>query len=200
MFKQKLLAGLAAGSLVIGLGATVANAIDQDVGATLNAQLALQAVLNSNMDFGIVEYAAGHTGTIQLGTDGNVAIAGATALTVGAGSTPAAGSVDITGDANTNVSIRCETGGTLDDAGAGAALTLANVEVTVGAGAAFGGGTACAGLGADAIASQSLGGTGTITILMGGSIAVGVDAITASGTYDTATGTGNPVQLTVNYI
>ena len=202
MFKQRLLAGLAAGSLIVGFSATVANAVDQDVGATLDARAALTAVLNSDMDFGIVEYGAGHTGTIELGTDGAVAITGATNLAPGAGSTPAAGSVTITGDTGALVNIRCETGGTLDDGAAGAAMTLAATEIVVGAGLPFddGGASDCAGLGADAIASQALTG-GSITILMGGSIAIGVDAITASGVYNTTGGNGGtPVQLTVNYI
>jgi hypothetical protein len=187
MFKQRLLAGLAAGSLIVGFTSTVANAIDVEMGGSITAQSALTAGTITDLDFGVVEYAATHSGTIQLGTNGAITFDTPVGLTAGGG-TPNAGSVTISGDTGATVDVSCDTSATLDDGAAGAALTLSGIEVTAGAGAAYdGAGTFdCAGVATASIDGATLTG-GSITLLVGGAIDLG--GLDASGTYNSANGT-----------
>jgi len=195
MFNKKLLSlGLVAG-LLVGT-AQVATAADIDVDASIQTQAALSLTKNTDMDFGLVEFDALHSGDIQLGTDGTVVLTGATGLTLGAVATTA-GDVDVSGDAASVVEISCETGGSLTDGGANT-LTLSDVEIAIDTGAAAGAGTACAGL-ATASTTVDLAVTATPKILMGGTLDVTADAIDGSFTYDTAAVGGDPVTLRVVY-
>lgn len=173
-----------------------ANATDQDVQASIQTRAAISLTLNTDMDFGIVDYVPVHSGNILLGTDASVTLSGATGLTV-SGGTPTAGSVDVSGDATSVVDISCETGGSLTDGGANT-LTLSATEVAVDTGAAAGAGLACAGLGT-ASTTVDLSSNATPTILMGGTIDTTADAIDTSATYDTAAVGGDPVTLRVTY-
>lgn len=201
MFKQRLLAGLAAGSLIVGFSATVANAIDVEVGGTLQARQALTGVVDQIMDFGIVDYAAIHSGDIELGTDGAIDVSGATGLA--SFGTPAAAQVTISGVASDTVDITCDTGATLDDAGAGDALTLTGTEIILGAGngVPYGdvGATSCAGVTGAGIDGAALDGAGNLVILMGAAIDTDAQTITADGTYTSTDGTGSTVTLRVLY-
>jgi len=195
MFNRKLLLGFAVG-LAVGLASTASYATDQDVDATIQTRAAITLVKNTDMDFGIVDYAAVHSGSIQLGTNGTPVLSGATGLTL-SGGTPTAGDVDVSGDGASIIEISCETGGTLTDGGANT-LTLSATEFTTGAGGAPGTGTACAGLGTTP-GTVDLSVTATPTILMGGTLDTTADAIDVSATYSTASAGGNPVTLRVVY-
>ena len=195
MYNKKLLALSVAAGLLIG-SAQAVNAADVDVDASIITKAAIALTKNTDMDFGDVEYAAVHSGSIQLGPDGNVILTGATGLTLGAAATTA-GDVDVSGDGNSIIEISCETGGTLTEGGANT-LTLSAVEFTTGAGGAPGTGTACAGLGTSP-GTVDLSVTATPTILMGGTLDVTADPIDVSATYDTAAAGGDPVTLRVVY-
>ena len=182
---------------VLAFAASPSFAADVDVDASITTKAAVALTKNTDMNFGTVEYDVAHTGTIELGTDGNAGLAaGSTGMTLSG--TPTAGDVDVSGDGASIVDISCETGGTLTDGGANT-LTLSAVEISTAAGgAAAGAGTACAGL-ATAAASVDLAVTATPKILMGASIDVTADGIDGSFDYDTANAGGDPVTLRVVY-
>ena len=195
MFNKKLLSlGLVAG-LLVGT-AQVATAADIDVDASIQTQAALSLTKNTDMDFGLVEFDAAHSGEIQLGTNGTVTLTGASGLTLGTAATTA-GDVDVSGDAASVIEISCDAGGTLTDGGSNT-LTLSDVEIAIDTGAAAGSGTACAGL-TTVSTTVDLSSTATPKILMGGTLDVGADAIDGTFTYDTAAAGGDPVTLRVVY-
>ncbi len=194
MFNKKIIAlSVTAGCLLGGI--QTASALDQDIQASIITKAAIAFSNVVDMDFALVEFAAVHSGDIQLGTNGTVVLSGTVGLT--ASGVGAAGSVDISGDGASTIDITCETGGTLTDAGVNS-LLLSATEITAGVGGAPGTGTACGGLGIGPI-SVDLSVTANPTVLMGGTINVDGNAIATSDTYSTALAGGNPVTLRVVY-
>lgn len=179
-----------------------AQAIDQNIEASIVTRAALAVANVVDMDFGDVEFALAHTGTIRLPTNGTAELVGATGLTLGG--TSNAGSFDVTGDGESFIDIYCETGGTLaDDDGNDDTLTLSATEIAIDTGVAGGAGNPCGGIavGVDTPAtSVDLSSTANPTILIGGSLDVTADAIDGSYTYSTANATvGDPVTVRVVY-
>lgn len=199
--KHKFKLALATASFVAMMGiADQAKAVDQDIEASIITRAALAVANVVNMDFGSVEFAAVNSGTVRLGTNGTVDLVGATGLTLGADPT-AAGSFDLSGDGNSMVEVRCETGGTLtDDDDGSRTLTLSAVEIAIDTGAAGGAATPCAGLTAPAAAETiDLSVTATPTILIGASLDVTADPIDGSFTYSTTNTGGDPVVVRAVY-
>jgi hypothetical protein len=176
------------GALLLPLGlSSPAEAIDVDIGATLQARAALAVNSRSDMDFGRVDFAGTHHGYVQLGSDGTIELSeSSSGLTLDG--TTAAGEVRLSGDALSVIQISCETSGTLGD-GEGNVLTLMNVEYAVGTGVAFGSGTSCAGLGTSPTL-VNLADTPNPRILFGGELDLSDSAITESGSYDAAPAMG----------
>ena len=193
--KKILLTAAAVG--LVGLSAGYAHATDQDVQATLDAAAAVSLTLNTDMDFGSVDYTAGaHSGTVDLGSNGTPVLGGASAGLVLNTAGATAGSITVNSTSGT-VDISCETGGTLDDGG-GNQLTLGSVGFDINTGAAFGAiANTCAGLGTSPFAVNT-GTTANPNILIGGQVTIGANALDAGGTatYATSTG-GDPVTFRV---
>lgn len=174
-----------------------AMAATEDVDATLNTRQALSLTKNNDMDFGDVDYEATHTGTIRLGTDGNVALNAATGLTIPTGSTGNAADIDVSGDNASTIEISCETGGTLADSSSNT-LTLQATEVAIDTGVAFGSGSACAGVGTTST-TVDLSANNNPTILIGGEVDLSSNAIATTDTYTSTNAGGDPVTVSVTY-
>jgi hypothetical protein len=195
MFNKRILMGAAIALILGALPYSSANAIDQEVEASINAKTALALTKNADMNFGIVEFVATHSGTIRLGTNGTIDLTLPVGITMDG--TPAAGDVDISAsDGSSNVEISCDTGGTLAEPGADT-LTLSATEISMDVGDA--GGAAddvCAGVGVSPFVHTL---DGTDKILVGGSIVVDGNDIGASAAYSTTTGAGVGMTLRVLY-
>ena len=97
----------------VGFYSFNASATDVDVDATLTASAAVTLVKDSDMDFAGIDYAAGHTGTMELEPDSTVSFSvGPTNMT--ASGTPAAGQISITSAANT-IDVTCDATGVISD-------------------------------------------------------------------------------------
>ena len=164
----------------------------------ISAPATAQIVLNksSNMFFGTIGYDTPHSGTITLGTNGNVSIIGGTGLAYNSGAH--AGSVMVVGTPMDVVEIKCETSGKMRLGNSN--LNVTNIEVAVNSGVAFGAGQRCRGVKRrDTPATTiDLAGTPLPNILMGGEVFVGANSL-LSGTYNTTSGGGQAIQLTVIY-
>lgn len=181
-----------------GLASLPVLALDQAIQATIETRAAVAITVVTDMDFGLVDYAATHSGTITLATNGTAALSGATGLTLSG--SPTAGNITVSGDGASTVDISCETGGTLTDGVANNTLTLGATEIAIGAGTTFGAGTACAGLATPSL-TNDFGTTATPTVRIGGSLNTTTNAIDGSATYATNAGGGadDPVTIRVVY-
>ena len=191
---KKILLGAAAVGLVMSSAHSV-NAADQDVDASLQTRQALSLSKTSDMDFGIVDYDATNSGTIRLGTNGNVSLNASTGLNLSGGTTTA-GSIVVGGDGSSVVEVSCSVGGVLSD-GAGNLLTLQNTEFTIDTTAPFSGGTGCAGLGTTPT-SVSLSVNPAPVVYLGGEIDTGT-GIVNSATYSTTNPGGSAATVRVVY-
>lgn len=165
-------------------------AASEDVGAFLEARHAVSLSNVQNMNFGIVEFTAVHSGDIRLATNGVIALYNAVGLVLSG--VAAAGSVDISGDVSEAMEISCETLATLTD-GIGNSLTADSLEIATGAGIGFGLGTACAGISISPLVS-----IGATVVKIGGRINVD-GSILYAGDYDTSNAGGDPVTIQVVY-
>lgn len=189
--RKLLLTSAICGALALTF-ATSSEATDIDVTATMTASAAVTVVNNSNIDFGGIDFTAGHIGNVELGPDGNAALAGATNLTL-TGSTTA-GELAVTSSAGI-IDVTCDATAIIDDATSNA-LTLTTIvwdlsNATNYAGAA----NTCAGLGAGAV-SIDTGVTNNPTLYVGAELTIGNNDLTGSSgstPFNTATGTGDPI-------
>jgi len=172
-------------------------AADVAVDAHIRFKSAIAAVTVSDMNFGDILYEASHTGSIELGTNGNVQINGGSIGLSADGGSSTAGEVAISGDAASIVEISCENSGVLASS-SGDTLSLQNIELAVNAGQNFGSGIACAGL-ASSVQTIDFGATPTPTLLFGGSVNVASNAITQNTSFSTMNGGGDPVTVRVVY-
>ncbi len=194
MFNSKKLLLTAVVGGLVGMTAISAQATDIDVDATLNTREAVSLTKNTDMDFGTIEYAAVHSGTLQLGSNGTPVLNAPIGLTLDAtGST--AGDITINHTAGT-VEVTCEVGGTLDD-GSANTITLQSVGFDVNTGAAFGAmANTCGGLGVGPVSVDTTA-LPNPQILIGGELDLNGSVIVAGGpTYSTTTG-GDPVTFRV---
>ncbi len=170
-----------------------AHATDIDVTATLTASAAVTVANNANMDFGGLDFANLHSGTLQLGPDGNAALTGDTALTV-TGSA-ANGELAVTSSTGT-IDVTCDATGTISDgAGGGADLTIASVvwdvtQTTFGAAS-----NTCGGLGTGAV-SLDTGASNDPTLYIGASLTItsnDLNGSSGSTAFNTANTGGDPI-------
>lgn len=193
MLKNRILLSAATAALVLGF-AHGAMAAQQNVGATLDARPALSLSNVEDMNFGVVEFAAAHSGDIRLATNGTIALNAGVGLVLSGGAQ--AGSVDISSNGTTDMEVSCETSGTLSD-GATHTLALSSLQVSAAVGGAAwsaAGSTACAGIGTTPMVAPM----GTATIYIGGAIA-GLNNNLLDAVYDTTQALGDPVTLQVVY-
>lgn len=191
MSKNRLLLSVTITALALGF-AHSALAAQQNIGATLDARPALSISDSEDMNFGIVEFAATHSGDIRLGTNGTVTLNNGVGLV--AYGTTQAGSITISSNGTTGMEVSCETSGTISD-GVGNNLALSSIQVSAAVGgAAFGAATACAGIG-----TTPLGLANTVTtVYIGGAIA-GLNNNLVDTTYNTSNVGGDPVTVQVVY-
>jgi hypothetical protein len=164
-------------AIYIVLGFSVAFAIPE-----------LRLTGNVDMDFGTVEYAATATGSIDMGTDGNITYNGM----FSGPSIGTSGQFRIRVLGGGNISLGCDTTATLTSGGN--SVSMDSIEFVIGSGnrTSFGNGTLCQGIGTP-IQPFTL----TDEILyMGGSLNIS-SPVPASGIYSTGNGGGNAISFSV---
>ncbi len=172
------------------LGAITAQATDIDVDATMTASAAVSVTKNADLDFGGIDFTAGHIGVVQVGPDGNAALSGDTNLTL-TGST-AAGDLSIASTSGI-IDITCDATAIIDDGTT--PLSISEVKWDVSTATYGAAANTCAGLGTSAV-SIDTSSSNNPTILVGAELTIGTDdLLTSSGStaFDTSTGTGDPV-------
>ncbi len=174
-------------------GSTHTNATDIDVDATMTASAAVTVANNADIDFAGIDFVSGaHSGTVELGPDGNAATGGGSVGLTLTG-TAVAGELAVTSSANT-LEVTCDATAIISDATTN--LTITTVVWDLSNAANYGAATnTCGGLGVGAVTID----TGAIndpTLYVGGELTIGanaLDATSGSTALDTSTGTGNPV-------
>lgn len=175
----------------LGLMTSAAFAADTDLDASIVTRQAITLTEVSNLDFGTVDYAAVHSGSVILGTNGIVSVTGSGLTSKGS---PTAGNIQFSGDGSSTVEIACENSAILSD-GNGNALALSAVEFSTTGGQAAGAGTPCGGLG---IVSDTLdlAINPVATLLVGATLDANINS---AANYTTAQAGGNPVTFRVVY-
>ena len=182
---------------IVGLSVINANATDIDVTATMTASAVVNVVNTSNIDFGGIDFAAGHIGTVELGPDSNAALGGGSVNLTLTG-TPTAGQLDVT-EAAGIIDITCDATAIIDDGAAGP-LNLTTVVWDVSNAATYAGAAnTCAGLGAGTV-SINVGVTPNPSLFVGAELTIPNNALNGSSgstPFDTATGTGDPITFRI---
>lgn len=187
---------LLAASLCGAFGFGVANATDTDLTATLTASAAVTVANNSNFDFGVFDYSAGHIGVFELGPDGNGTFTSQTNLTASGSLT--AGELAVTSSSGV-IDITCDATAIISDGTR--ALTITEVKWDVSAATYAGASNTCAGIGTSSVTIDTAV-TASPTLSIGAQLTVGTDALLSSSgstPYDTATGTGDPITFRIVY-
>lgn len=147
------------------------------------------------MDFDQIDFDAGASGSVNLGTNGNISYIGG----YSGGGLGTAGSfvISIGNNNGTSINIGCDTGATLTDIN-GNSVSLTNVEFVLGAASrtGFGAGISCQGVGNTGNFNLSV--TASRTVYIGGSLNLPI-APASSGLYSTNNPGGNDIQFSVNF-
>tara|TARA_R110002072_G_scaffold99644_1_gene219165 strand:+ start:937 stop:1488 length:552 start_codon:yes stop_codon:yes gene_type:complete len=149
----------------------------------------------SSLDFGSFDFATSYNATIQLGSNGNIAIIGSGIVSNGG---EAAGQIRITLPDTGIVDVKCAVQAVLYDASA-TDLTIDNIELSVNMGVAFGAGNSCQGLGGgDGVAvSIDMDALPDPNVYIGGEIVINTPiTVPNDHTYSTV-GAGTPIMLSV---
>lgn len=191
-----------ASALCASLGAyalSTADAADIDIAAQMVASVAITLTPVSDLDFGSLEFTTGaHSGDVELGSDGTIALAGgATGLVLGG--TPTAGQFTVQSTSG-SIQISCDTTGTIGDGTRDLTVSVVKWDYTA---ANFASTTnTCAGL-ATFAGTLDTGANNNPNVFIGANLNIGANALDGSvgGTaYDTATGGGDPVTFRVVFI
>lgn len=154
--------------------------------------LATSITVNSNMGFGLIEFAPSHQGELALGSNGGVSLTG-TGLFYQGGAV--AGQITIVGDDGV-VEFRCSDKSILGG-NKGGTLEVTDIEASVGTGVSSGSGTACKGASSsspDPIILD-LGAAPDPRIYFGGKLDIPFGGITSSQEYETSNGSGAPLSV-----
>lgn len=172
MKKTNLVVKMSLAALMAGsVGTATADLIDGT--ATANVIAPLTVVETVGLNFGTVAGGAG-TGTVEIDSTGTETVLGDASYISGTGNRA---TFDISGAASTNIAVTLgNTGGIILD-GPGAAMTVDNFSNSA------------------LPTATDIG--GAAQFFVGGRL--NINATQATGTYDTATGTGAPYTVTVNY-
>ena len=197
MINRQKFALLATITCIAGFGLNSAEATDIDVTATMTASAAVTVANSANLDFGGIDFVTAHSGTVELGPDGNAALAGGAANLTLTG-VPAAGQLDVTSSAGT-IEVSCDATAVIGDGSTDLTITEIKWDVT-----AVNYATAantCAGLGTSAVAIDT-GVSNDPSILVGAELTIGSNALNGSSgstPFDTSTGGGDPVTFRFVY-
>ena len=181
---------------VLGLGVASVNATDIDLTATLTASAAVTVANNSNFDFGVFDYSAGHIGVYELGPDGNGTFTSQTNLT--ATGTNTAGQLAVTSLSGT-IDITCDATAIISDGTR--ALTLTEVKWDVTAATYGAASNTCAGIGTSSVTIDTAT-TASPTLFVGAQLTIASNALNSSSgsvAYDTGTGSGSPITFRIVY-
>ncbi len=174
-----------------GFGFYSAEATDIDLSATMTASAAVTVANASNIDFGGIDFTAAHSGTVELGPDGNAALGGGSTNLALTG-TPAAGQLDVTSSSGT-IEVTCDAAAVIGDGTQDLAVTTIVWDTSA---ATYAGATnTCGGLGVGAVAIDT-GVSNDPSIFVGAELTVGGNELAASSgstPFDTATGGGDPI-------
>lgn len=181
---------------IIGFGAIQANAADVDVGGTLSTSPSLNIAPPVDFDFASVDFAAIHSGAVTYGPDGVADDSGATGIN--ASGTPVPGQISITEGTET-LDVSCDLTATLTDAG-GVEITVSEIVWDIAAVAPNYAAAAntCGGLGAGVVSIDTTVDTNPV-INIGAELTFDSNELVPSGssTYDTSTGTGDPITFRI---
>lgn len=144
----------------------------------------------SSMDFGLIEFASSHSGTLTLGTNGAV-IMTASGLSYEGNAT--AGHITIEGNSGI-VELKCA-----DTASIGGAISLqiTDIEISAGSGVGPGSAQACHGTGGSdaSVLAVDLGATPDIRIYFGGKLNIPPNSLGVSGSHSSSQSGGNAINL-----
>lgn len=192
-----LVAGLALS--VVGLGISDVKATDIDIDATMTASVAVSATKDSDLDFGALDFSAGHIGLLELGPNGVAAFNAAPPVTnLTASGIPTAGQITIT-SAGGNIDVTCDTGGVIDDGTR--QVNIQGVKWDVSAATYTAAARTCGGLGVGAVTLDTTASPNPV-IYVGAQLNITNDLLLGSGgstPYDTSTGVGDPVTFRIVY-
>jgi hypothetical protein len=157
--------------------------------------------VNSDMDFGIIEYETSHYGQIQLGTNGSVTIIG-TGLTYDSGAHPA--QMTLTANPASGVlEIKCEALGHVKNADGSVSLSISPTKISIGTGLPYASATECEGTdtGQSPAAVIDLSVTPTPIIYLGGSLIINTNELNNAGStsYSSSNPSGGPIAIRVLY-
>ena len=191
MKKSQKLVLLATIACFTGFGFNVAQATDIDVTATMTASAAVTVANSSNIDFGGIDFTGAHSGTLELGPDGNVALGGGSAnLTLTGAST--AGQLDVTSSAGT-IEVTCDATAVIGDGTQDLNITTIVWDTSA---ATYGAASnTCGGLGVGAVAIDT-GASNDPSLFVGAELTIGANELAASSgstPFDTSTGGGDPI-------
>ena len=149
--------------------------------------------VNAEISLGIIEFGPTHNGTLRLGTDGSLTVAGSG---LAASGIAGAGSITVTSPASGIVEVKCDPGGILRLGNL--KLDIVDAEIAVDVGLPFGAGATCHGTRKNdpVAATVDLGLTPGPSILIGGRVDISANELT-SGTYETSSSGGRAVTLQV---
>jgi len=171
-------------SLLLSLGAVSAACF------AFTPQLNITAT--TDFDFGVIEAGASATGTVSMGTNGNIAYSGMfTGSPIGT-----AGQVTfaLVFGGTSDVTLECDTSATLANA-AGDTIPFINIEVVRSTSRGnFGSGTPCAGIGTTLLIPSLP--VATHTIYFGGQLDLS-GSLPSDGAYSTANVGGTPITVTL---
>ncbi len=167
------------------------------LGAALPCSSYAQVSVSSltDMDFGAIDFAGAYSGSIRLGTNGDVTVTGFGLVVANEGN---AGSIRIDTPDTGIVEVKCTTTGELVGASA-TSLTITNVEIAMNSGTVFGAASQCVGTGAgDASAIDvDMDAFPDAIILIGGEISIlGLISLPSDRHYNTG-GSGTPISLSL---
>lgn len=159
------------------------------------AQITLN--ITSGIHFGQYEYDSSHSGTIRMGTDGNITIVGGSGVSYVSG-TASPGTVAVSGSPQDVIELKCEPGGRIQIQSNGRNLNVREMEIAADVGVPFGNAAHCTGTGrrrAPALVIDLATNPNPI-ILMGGEIRLGNNRL-ASGTHFASNPGGDTLRLRV---
>lgn len=172
-------------------------ASDTDYDASVQTFSAFAITKISDMNFGNISYDAVHSGSIYLGTDGNVSLVNTNGLYLESNAPTNAGAVVVTGGTSSIIEVSCQRSGTMTDGG-GNSLRVVRAEVALNTGVPARSGTRCLGK-RNVIMTIDTSVTPVPMILMGGRINTNNDAIDGDLSYSTLNSGGSPVELRIVY-
>ncbi len=146
---------------------------------------------NSDISFGIIEFATSHLGQLTIGTNGGVSLTGSGLFYQGDATV---GQAVITGDSGI-IEIRCSASAILGAQDGGGTLTITPIEISLNSGVAAGAGNICNGTSGNVAMVIDLSVTSDPRILIGGTLNIPSQALNSSTTFTSITSGGDSISI-----